>query len=273
MTRSRTFIRCLTICITASIALAVSRVAPAADPPSRTTKPAAKSLDEELLQGLDTKLQNGIDDKPAANSSKKPEVKPSDKNRPSKKAAPAPDPIDEQLEHSLSGGEDLGSPGEDQNPLARIVVQMRQVQQRLADKKSDGLTQREQKRISEELQSLIAQLAQQQQQQPQNSQASSQQSSRDKPKPGNAPAGKGPPGDPDKQPAKESSPGVRKNRTDRPDPAIAREVEKKELDRLHLPDKDREEMLQGAPDEFLPGHESSIEEYFKRLVEQEDERP
>ena len=55
-----------------------------------------------------------------------------------------------------------------------------------------------------------------------------------------------------------------------PDPAVMREVVKKELDRLHLPDKDREEMLQAPPDEFLPGHESSIEEYFKRLIEQEE---
>ena len=47
----------------------------------------------------------------------------------------------------------------------------------------------------------------------------------------------------------------------------------KELDRLNLPEKDREEMLQAPPDEFLPGHESSIEQYFKRLIEQEDERP
>jgi hypothetical protein len=275
----------LATCLSTCIALAVSRVAPAADPPTPATKPAAKSLDDELLQGLDNKLQNGIDDKPATDDSKKPIAKPTEKpadkpaphapdQRPPADQKPSPllDPLDEQLENSLNAGEDLGSAGEGNgNPLARIVVKMRKVQQRLAQNNSDSLTQNEQKRISDELKSLIDQIAQQQQQQPSNSSAP-QQSSRDKPKQGNAPPGHAP-GDPDKQRARDSSPGVRRNHTDRPDPAAAREVVTKELDRLNLPEKDREEMLQAPPDEFLPGHESSIEQYFKRLIEQEDERP
>ena len=142
-----------------------------------TTKPAAKSLDDELLQGLDNKLQNGIDDKPAADASKKPAAKttekPTDKPAPrvpdqkppaENKTSPLLDPLDEQLENSLDAGEDLGSAGEgNRNPLARIVVKMRKVQQRLAQNNSDSLTQNEQKRISDELKSLIDQLAQQQQ--------------------------------------------------------------------------------------------------------------
>jgi hypothetical protein len=283
MNRSPT-LRFLAVYLTALIALAVSRVALAADPPTPAAKPAAKSLDDELLQGLDNKLSNGIDDKPAADSEKKPAAKPTEKptdkpaprapdQKPSadKKASPLVDPLDEQLENSLDAGEDLGSAGEGNgNPLARIVVKMRKVQQRLAQNNSDSLTQNEQKRISDELKSLIDQLAQQQQQ-PSNS-STPQKSSREKPKQGNAPPGHAP-GDPDKQPARDSSPGVRRNHTDRPDPAAAREVVTKELDRLNLPDKDREAMLQAPPDEFLPGHESSIEQYFKRLIEQEDERP
>lgn len=270
----------LATCMAAGIALAASRVAAA--PPSTPPKPAAKSLDEELLEGLDSKLQNGIGEKPAADVAKKPMDNPSQKapdqkrptgNSPTKKTTPL-DPLDEQLERSLSGGEDLGSPSEDEkNPLARIVVQMRQVQQRLADKKSDRLTQGEQRQISDELKALVEQLAQQsQQQQSQNSQSASQQASRDKPKQGNGLPGKAPPGDSAKLPSRDSSTKLRPNHAERPDPAAARDVVRKELDRLHLPDKDREEMLQGAPDEFLPGHESSIEQYFKRLVEQEDER-
>jgi len=267
----------LATCLTTCIPLAVSQVAPAADPPSPATKPAAKSLDDELLQGLDNKLQGGAADKPAADSAKKPADTPAphapdQKPSAEKKPSPLVDPLDEQLENSLNAGEDLGSAGEGQkNPLAKIVVKMRQVQQRLAENKSDSLTQNEQKRISDELKSLVDQLAQQQQQQPSNSSAP-QQSSREKPKQGGAPPGHAP-GDPDKQPSRDSSPGVRRNHTDRPDPETAREVVTKELDRLHLPDKDREEMLQAPPDEFLPGHESSIDQYFQRLIEQEDERP
>jgi len=271
----------LAIAAAASIALAVSRVAAAADP-----QPAAKpaqSLDEQLLQGLDNSLDGKLlgGDKPAAargkseGDGKATDKNPADAKPSAKKKSPLVDPLDEELENSLSAGEDIGSPGENsKNPLARIVVQMRQVQQRLAESKSDGLTQREQKRISDELKSFIEQLAlQEQQQQSQADPSASQPSSRGNPKQGNAPAGKTPPGDPNKEPSKNSSPSVRKDHTDRPDPALAREAVAKELDRLHLPAKNREEMLQSPPDEFLPGHEESIEQYFKRLVEQEQAGP
>jgi hypothetical protein len=262
----------LTTCLSACISLAVSRVAPAAEPPSPATKPAAKSLDEELLQGLDNKLLNGVkEEKPSDDN---PPQKASSENSRSEKTPSEKkplDPLDEQVRDSLSGGEDLGSPGEDQeNPLSRIVVKMRLVQQRLAENKADNLTQKEQQRISEELKSLLDQIIQQQQSQA--GQNGSQKTSTAKPKSGNAPPGNSP-GNPANSPSRDSSKTLRPNHTDRPDPAAARDVAIKELDLLHLPAKDREQLEQAPPDQFLPGHESSIEQYFQRLIEQEDQRP
>jgi hypothetical protein len=294
MNRQR-FSFALATCLAAAIALAVSRVARAAEPPSPPTAPApaktVQSLDDQLLQGLDNQLLGNIDDKPyqkaatqaaptektpreTAPTQKTPAAKSSGRTAPAEKSSPLVDPLDEQLSNSLTGGEDLGSPGEDsKNPLARIVVEMRQVQQRLAESKSDNLTQREQQRISDELKSLVDQLVQQQQQQQrQAGQSDSQKTSTAKPKSGNAPPGKSPANSAD-SPARNSSTKLRPNHTERPDPALASDAAVKQLDRLHLPEKDRELMQQAPPDVFLPGHESSIEQYFQRLVEQEEERP
>ena len=43
----------------------------------------------------------------------------------------------------------------------------------------------------------------------------------------------------------------------------------KALDGLGLPDKDREQMLQAPPDEFLPSYEFAIKKYFERIIEDE----
>ena len=47
----------------------------------------------------------------------------------------------------------------------------------------------------------------------------------------------------------------------------------KAIDRLNLPAKDREEMLQATPDEFLPGYEAAIKRYFERIVEGDSNNP
>ena len=54
-------------------------------------------------------------------------------------------------------------------------------------------------------------------------------------------------------------------------PAAAGPIDLSKLvNELKLPEKDREEMLEIAPDQFLPGHESSISRYFQRLIEDEE---
>jgi hypothetical protein len=40
-----------------------------------------------------------------------------------------------------------------------------------------------------------------------------------------------------------------------------------------LPQRARDQMLQSAPEEFLPEYELELEKYFKRLAEQERREP
>jgi hypothetical protein len=37
-----------------------------------------------------------------------------------------------------------------------------------------------------------------------------------------------------------------------------------------LPEKERDQMLQGAADEFLPNYEFAIKKYFERIIEEEE---
>jgi hypothetical protein len=246
----------------------------------KQTPPAAKSsLDEELLKSLDSKPRVGLDDdsashaKPAPSLTTKPAERTAEKPSAPPAKAPRPlNPLDEELLKSL-GGEDLGSAGEDlgQNRLTQIVREMRSVEERLAQGNSDPSTQRQQKQIAAELTALTEQLRKQFSQ----CQGGSKPSSG---KPGSKPgrpnqtAGKSPATDPAKQPARDSTKEVRPNRSDRPDPFVTNELMKKLLDGLNLPEKDREQMLQAAPDDFLPNFEFSIKKYFERIVEEEAEK-
>ncbi len=167
------------------------------------------------------------------------------------------------------GGEDIGSLGEDahQDPVTRIVRQMRAVQKRLSDPKPDAPTQTQQKKIVEELTKLLDQLASQE---PDQSDDSSQKpgSERSKPQQGHGPIKSSQkPGD---SPARESTPGMHSDPNSKPEKGVRPETLSKALDRLNLPAKDRQQMLESDPDEFLPGHESSISRYYQRLIEEEE---
>ena len=233
------------------------RVTAADTAPSKT---APGSLDDQLLKGLDNQLLHDQPDQPVAKSA--PASK--EQSPPAKPAAPAPkpaDPLDQQLRESL-GGEDIGQEGEDANPLARIERQMREVQKRLAAEHADGAAQAEQQRIAAELAALVKQLAEQQQQQSKS--GKSKQQATDRTKPGKT----GQPADPNsKLPARDSTTELHDPKNVRPDARGIGTLVEKAIDRLHLPDKDREEMLQAPPDEFLPGYEAAIRRYFERIVE------
>jgi TolA-binding protein len=277
-------------------------IAPAAS--KSPTAPAPGSLDDQLLKGLDNQLLDDLHDKsnarpkpsptpiaaekPVAKTSPKPSPssapsggKPADTRKsaekPADKASSNVDPLDESLRNSLSNdldsGEDIGKPAEDSNPLARISRKMRSVAERLGQQHSDERTQRQQQQIAAELESLVKQLAQQQQQEQAAAGGSKQTASvRTKAQQPGSPPGHSAGPDSD-QPAHNSSEGVRKPRVDRPDPAASRRLIEKALDRLNLPAKDREEMLQAPPDEFLPGYEAAIKRYFERIVEGDSNNP
>jgi hypothetical protein len=228
------------------------------------TNPATKgSLDDALLKDLD---QGGDEHAPA------PTAKPAPaKHEDVKPAAAKPvDPIDDALRKELEGaGEDVY-----QDPLSKIADEMRGVAGRLAEQKPDAATLREQARISDELAKLLEQLQQQQSQsqsesnnsqpQQQTSNQKPSQPSKENSKPGNSPNQ-----NPANAPARDSTNELRENKSKRPDAETARFLMQKALDRLNLPEKDREQMLNAPPDELLPNYEFSTKKYFERLLEDE----
>ncbi len=249
---------------------------------AKKSPPSAKSsLDEELLKSLDAKASETADERKAeapAKSVDKPADKLSDAaDKPARRLAKSRKlvgPIDEELRRSL-GGDDLGNAGEDigENKLTRIIREMQSVKERLAKSNSGAATRKEQQQIAAELAALVEQLRKQCSQCQGGECKGGSKPSSGKPgsKPGNPnqTAGKSPAAD---TPARNSTTEARPNRSDRPDPLATNELMKKALDGLNLPEKDREQMLQAAPDEFLPDFAFSIRKYFERIVEEEGEK-
>jgi hypothetical protein len=153
-------------------------------------------------------------------------------------------------------------------PLARVQQGMQNAQALLAQPGSDKrtgtikLAGTVQQDVVSELDKLIAELSKQCQCQCQGGQCDKPGES-GKPKPGNKPgtaAGNG------KSPARESS--------DRLDRTTARAVDKGDVNEVlkelwgHLPERERQQMLQSFSDEFLPKYELEIEQYYRKLSEE-----
>jgi hypothetical protein len=171
-------------------------------------------------------------------------------------AKPAPKPADEPSK---------ALPAD--HPLAKLVGEMRQTRQLLAERRSDALTQRKQQQIADALAALLQQ---------------AQKSQRTQPKPGSQQQAAAKPGD--KKPggntgstgAAKDNPKAKES-TERHGPAanVARpdvaELRSTLKDRWgHLPANVYEEVIQAARGKFLTQYEIDIEKYFQRLLEQRD---
>jgi hypothetical protein len=158
-------------------------------------------------------------------------------------------------------------------PLARIQQGMQNAQALLAepavDKQSSTikLAGPVQQDVVSQLDKLIAELSKQCQGQCQGGQSDKppDPNQNGKPKPGKSgtAAGSG------KAPARDSS--------DRLDRASAQPVDKGDVNELvkelwgHLPERAREQMLQSFSDEFLPKYEQEIQQYYRRLSEEQSD--
>jgi hypothetical protein len=238
--------------------------APAAKP---LGKPGPAPLTSDLLDdgsagNLDDQLLD--DGGPTKRPTKKPPVAAPPTDKPDH-PAPANDADPEPtLSRELSP---------DANPLIRIGEQMRAVERRLQKLRSgDGDTGELQDEIVSELGQLIRQLEEQQassqpsksSQQPQPSSASQRKSVRQ--------PGAGAPNTPgQRRPSKESS-----ERTDKPEriPPTADQLRGLMKDVWgQLPAREREQMLQSPPEQFLPKYELLLEKYYKRLADEQKHRP
>jgi hypothetical protein len=217
----------------------------AAEPPAED-KP---SLDEQLLKDLDNELLEGLDDLP--------------KPKPAKDGDATAD--------SEPAGEDIGRASED-DPLSKVAGQMRQAERLIPSRGETTKTAKTQKQIVGELEELIKQLEKQCKKSGSssgskpNSQQTAQreQIKQPKPKPGDG-------SKPSDKPSRESA--------KRRGPDESRKADMAELRNMmkdvwgQLPAKASEQMLQSAPEKFLPKYELLIEKYYQRLAEEQSESP
>lgn len=222
----------------------------AADEPAQP----ANSVDQELLNDLDNELLDGAGDlkKPPA---KRPEDSP---------------PAEADLPLDQPEGEDIGIPSPEEDPLGYIGEEMRRVERMMIKREQQAHAEQVQRQIVENLAKLIEQAEQRKNKQSagaKSKQQSQQQSQRQQvQQPKQSQSGK--PGEQQSnQPASDSTDRMGKNQTVAADPALIKGLLKDAWG--HLPDRQREQMLQNSPERFLPQYELMIERYYRRLAEEQ----
>jgi hypothetical protein len=222
--------------------------AAAADP--RDEPPQKSDIDEALLKDLDNDLLEGAGDlknlpaKPARSDS-------------SKAATPEPAPLD---------GDDVGMPCNEQDPLLHISEEMRAAEGWIPLQNRRVATEAVQERIVEKLARLIQQTEQQQQAQQSSKSSQKQPQSSQRKSAKQSKSGQGGDSQDSNKPAQDSTDRVGQAKPVRPDAETVKSLIKDTWG--HLPERDREQVLQHSPEQFLPQYEVMIERYYKRLAEE-----
>ena len=222
----------------------------------------AQPIDKELLKDLQSKPLDDFDRQLFAPEDKKPKTP----GPPPEKGGPAGKGRGED-DGKLSRELGAAAIQEGENPLLEIARQMRDVEGLIGQAQSGAKTQQMQADIVAELAKLIKQCR---------SGAGQCKPSQGKP-PGTAPRQQvsQPQSKPGSTPGKVQTPKAAKDSNVKDGKPQDRRAEVGEVMALlkqqlwgELPERMREQMLQFAPDEFLPKYELLIEDYFKRLAEE-----
>jgi hypothetical protein len=237
----------LTALVCISLSIALSLVANAQQP----TDGGIESLGNELLQDL----------------------APQPPRQPSQPQSPPPMP---QPRRASDPGEDIGQPS-GSLALARVRQGMQHAETLLGNNGSDLPTVNEagktQQKIVDQLDQLIAELSKQ----CQNGQCqSSDQQRQQEPQPNERSQSK--PGKPKNASASAmaASRTAARDSSDRLNQTGAKPVDKGDVEAVvkdlwgHLPERTREQMMQSFSEEFLPQYELEIEQYYRRLSEDDD---
>jgi hypothetical protein len=218
---------------------------PAAEPP--------RSPDEKLLHDLRTDRLAALDHELTAPGQR--QVEPVDP------AGKGPEDLRARLRRELGAA----AVAEDDNPLLQVAQRMRDVEGRMARKDSGPATQGLQQQIVADLNELIRQARRQCQQGKPGGTPSPRASSGGQPKQG--PGGTRPSKNP-------TGPGTRRTAN-----GESRKLDKQQMQTLvqqlwqvALPKQQRDRLMQRPFDEFLPKYELQIEQYYRRLSEEEDHR-
>ena len=220
-------------------------------------------LSDDLLEGLDLKRV------PVPAPGSRPETQGAAgeaSSEASKESQPSPSPSSDALEPLFGEGEDLGAESA-ASSLAPIGEAMRKVEGRLASGDTSDSTQTLQKQIVDALAKLIEQGAKSGNSSgsgaPSPSPSASTPESQQNQASQQGNSGGNAPGD---DPSRDS--------TDRLGEADHQDARRRQMQAVfkqawgHLPERVREEMQSAAGEKFLPKYERIIEDYFRRLAEE-----
>lgn len=253
----------------AVVCTAMAAVTYAADPvPAVKPAPEAdRSLDDALLkqlgEGVDSDLLEGLEQPPAQKSKR---------DQPAPDQAPpraGSDDLEERLRQELGGA---ALPDETDNPLVRAGQRMRAAQERIAAARADTATQELQTEAVAAIDELLEQ-AKKKRGQKSSGKQPQQQSKRSQPQQPQRQqqqAGASGSGNP-QQASRDSTEELRPDRVEAVDAVLAGELMKDLWG--HLPARVKEQMLQSSIEEFLPKYQALIEEYFKRLIDEQSRNP
>lgn len=256
----------LLVCVVAAPHLLSPRLAAAEDERPAETKAAQPTpLDDELLK----KLDEGIDDDLLEGLEAPPDSGKNDRRKPDGETQ-GKDSLDKRLREALTGDE---SPADQEDPLARAGQRMRAAQDRIAHSQADRPTQELQEQAIAALDEIIEQAKKKKGKKSSGAKDQQQSSRRSQPKqPQNQKQQEGGQGSgTSPQPARDSTDELRPDRVEQIDAAVAQELMKDLWG--HLPARVKEQMLQSSMEEFLPKYQALIEEYFKRLIDEQSRTP
>jgi hypothetical protein len=231
--------------IIGGILTAAAGMSSAQQPPAGAKAPSkGRSLDQQLLDDLDRELLQGL---PAA-------------KRPPAAALPPGGNEKSPARSSPDANEAESTSIESQNPLAQVARRMRSVESRIARHNISSATQGEQAQIVSDLEALLdaAKKGRSGGKQGQQKKGAGAQPGIGA---GNAAAG----------PPRDST-----NRIEHGSKEQAQTADVKDVVRRfwgHLPQKYRDEMQASLSEQFLPKYERLIEEYYKRLAEEQPGGP
>lgn len=242
-------IRIFTLVLVAS---AVTSFALAQQTPAGDASKSNAELESDLLDQLGGDLLEGLDDIPLDDALDIP-------------SGDAEDSKTRQLLDQLEG-EDIQPSGE--NELTRIGRQMQLVKERIVQQEVSGKTQALQEQIVADLDALIKQLQQRKKQQQGSSSQQPQPKNQKVKQPDQPDTGQEKPSD---QPARDSQERLGSQEAKVADMERVRAMIKQVWG--HLPERARQEMNSATVEEFLPKYEQLIEDYFRRLAEEESTSP
>ncbi|MBX9789862.1 MAG: hypothetical protein K2Y37_13175 [Pirellulales bacterium] len=235
------------------------------------TPPTTSDLDRALLESLDEARDSADDAAPAparrappAKADSPPDADQEDADRDKPSADSLDDSLDDELLRDLGPAE--GETDEADDPLVRIGRKMQEVERLIAQLEPGEPTQKLQRDIVTEIDELLKEARRQRSQQQSSANKQRQQSRRDQAdQPQQQEPAGGQPDEGGNDPARDSTARLRPEATAEPDIGQMQDL----LRELwgHLPEHERQQVINSTIEKFVPKYESLIKEYFKRLSE------